>query len=237
MYQTHKTYIKGDMSMADLLLENPALLLFLEHFGIDFAVQDKTVDHICREQALPAHLFLTLANIYNGFQPHQGEIGDTRDITLILRFLKSSHDYYKNDKYLEIKGYIAELQRRSDSREMLLLEEFFMEYFTEVLEHLRYEDEVAFPYFQSLTEPSARTGDAQFSVSEYREHHTDIESALADLKQLLFRHVSVKGALPLRRRLLIALLELEFDLHVHSLIEDSILLPLVELAEQQVAGE
>jgi regulator of cell morphogenesis and NO signaling len=233
MYQTHKTYIKGDMSMADLLLENPALLLFLEHFGIDFAVQGKTVEHICQEHALPAHLFLTLANIYNGFHPRQGDISSVADIPFILRFLESSHDYYKNDKYPEIKGYISELQRRSDSREVHLLEEFFMEYFTEVLEHLLYEDEVAFPYFLTLAEPVRETREPRFSVSEYREHHTDIESALADLKQLLLRHVSVEGVLPLRRRLITALLELERDLHVHSLIEDTILLPLVEVAEQR----
>ncbi len=45
MYKTHKTYIKADMKMSDLLNENHSLLMLLEHLEIDFAVGDKTVSH------------------------------------------------------------------------------------------------------------------------------------------------------------------------------------------------
>ena len=34
MYQTHKTYITPDMKMSELIIENPTLLLLLEHFEI-----------------------------------------------------------------------------------------------------------------------------------------------------------------------------------------------------------
>ena len=49
MYQTHKTYIKLDMKMSDLIDENYSLLMLLEHLDIDFAVGDKTVAQICKK--------------------------------------------------------------------------------------------------------------------------------------------------------------------------------------------
>jgi len=49
MYQTHKTYITSDMRMSDLIAENSSLLLLLEHFEVDFAVQDKSVEQLCAE--------------------------------------------------------------------------------------------------------------------------------------------------------------------------------------------
>ena len=46
MYQTHKTHIKKDAKLQGLIVENPMLLLFLEHLEIDFVVRDKTVVEI-----------------------------------------------------------------------------------------------------------------------------------------------------------------------------------------------
>lgn len=48
MYQTIKTFIKPDIKMADLIFENPYLLLLSEHFGLDLVMQDKTVSKLCK---------------------------------------------------------------------------------------------------------------------------------------------------------------------------------------------
>jgi regulator of cell morphogenesis and NO signaling len=45
------------------------------------------------------------------------------------------------------------------------------------------------------------------------------------LKNLLLKYVNIEGDLDLRRKLLFALYELEFDLYLHSLIEENILIP------------
>ena len=70
-----------------------------------------------------------------------------------------------------------------------------------------------------------------FSVNEYREHHTDIETKLTDLKNLLLRHITIKDDLTIRRKFLYSLFELESDLQIHSQVEELILLPLVESIE------
>lgn len=233
MYQTHRIFARADMKMSELIEENPKLLLLLEHFEIDFAVSDKTISTICCENKVPVSLFIIIVNLYNGFHPSKEDVDAVDDILLILRFLKNSHDYYKNDKYPEIKGYIDALPHNSHNKEVKLIENFFTDYFNEVLEHLDYEDEIAFPYFKMMTGTDKDQMMPGFSTDEYRNHHTDIETKLTDLKNLLLMHVKITDHLPLRRRLIFSLFEFEYDLQIHALIEEKILLPMIEKIEKE----
>ncbi len=227
MYQTHKTYITGDMKMSDLITENPKLLLLLEHFEIDFAVSDKSIKHLCSENKIDLPVFLVFGNLYNGFFPDKQEINALKDISTIIRFLKNSHRFYKHDKYPELNQFLKQLHEKHKTEDIQLIEKFFNDYFEEVLEHLDYEESVVFPYICRLIEEGKITRNYNFSANEYRDHHTDIETKLADLKNLLLKHISLKNDFALRRKFLFSLFELEYDLNVHSLIEDKILLPLV----------
>lgn len=210
--------------MSKLIEANPSLLLMLQHFDIDFRVDELTVEQICEKYSIGLNLFLSVANLYNGVRPQQEIELSKTDLQQIIDFLRNSHIYYRKYKYPEISSYIHQLQEESCSKELLLVEKFFNKYFEEVLEHLDYEDNVAFPYFISLINKETIT-DSEYSAQEYNEHHTDIELKLADLKKLLLKHIKIKDSLNLRRQLLFALFELEFDLYIHSLIEDTILIP------------
>lgn len=231
MYQTQKTYIRPHMKMADLINENYSILLFMEHMEIDFAVGEKTVAQLCEEYQVDETVFTIICNLYNGFYPDEKDIHAVTSISEIIRFLKNSHRYYKNDKYPEIKEYLRILHERHQTDHILLIERFFNKYFEEVLEHLDYEEEVAFPYFSELLENGDGGVSSEFSVNDYREHHTDIETKLTDLKNLLLRHISIENDLTIRRKFLYSLFELENDLAIHSLVEELSLLPLVEHVE------
>lgn len=220
-----KTFIKCDMKVYDLIEENHSLLLMMQHFEIDFRVDDLTVSQICRDKGISEKLFISVANLYNGFKPKANPIEDIDDVLLIIKFLRNSHTYYREDKYPQISNYIHQLQERHSGKELVLLEQFFNEYFSEVVEHLDYEDNVAFPYFVKLI--CDKEGDQKelYSAREYSDHHTDIELKLKDLKNLLLKHIAIGLDLTLRRKLLFSLFELEHDLYIHSLIEETILIP------------
>ncbi|MDR1744071.1 MAG: hemerythrin domain-containing protein [Dysgonamonadaceae bacterium] len=213
------------MKMLELIEENQFLLLALQHFGIDFAVGDKSVVQICAENSISENLFLIVANLYNGYRPKSTLSFSSEEIRQIVSFLKNNHDYYRNDKYPEISSYIRQLQENHSEEIIFLLEKFFNEYFNEVMDHFAYEDNVAFPYFLKLTNKSKDDAPSPYSAHEYLDHHSDIRIALGDLKSLLFKHININGDPGLRRKLLFSLFELEFDLHVHSLIEENILIP------------
>jgi regulator of cell morphogenesis and NO signaling len=214
------------MRMADLIDANPNLLLMLQHFNIDFRVSDQTVMQLCGSQDISENLFVSIANLYNGFGAKGHQPFTRKDMLQVIEFLKRSHNYYRWDKYPQISSYIRQLQEDHAEKELRLLEKFFNEYFTEVLDHLDYEDNVAFPYFITLLDREKRAEEGElYSSKEYSEHHTDIELKLQDLKNLLLKYVKIDGDLDLRRKLFFALYELEYDLYIHSLIEESILIP------------
>ncbi|MDR2816658.1 MAG: hemerythrin domain-containing protein [Proteiniphilum sp.] len=212
--------------MADLIDSNPYLLLMLQHFNIDFRVSDHTVLQLCNRYDVSEQLFISIANLYNGSGSREEQPFTRKDLLQVIDFLKNSHNYYRFDKYPQISSYIRQLQENHPEKELKLLEKFFNEYFMEVREHLDYEDEVAFPYFITLLGDGKTGNDGEaYSSKEYSEHHTDIELKLKDLKNLLLKYVKIEGDPDLRRKLFMSLYELEFDLYIHSLIEEAILIP------------
>lgn len=232
MYQTNKIHVEPSMKMCDLINENHILLLFLEHLEIDFTVGDKTVEQICKANNVDVQFFLAVSGLYNGFYPNHKEINSIKDIAIIIKYLKNSHRFYLQDKYPEIKSIIDQLQTETNSKSIKFIDDFFSDYFSEVLEHLNYEDQVVFPYFTTLISDSNAEQNKKFSVNQYREHHTDIETKLSDLKNLILKHLPIDN-FSLRRRFLNSLFELEFDLNIHSEVEEMILLPLIEQLEHK----
>lgn len=230
MYRNIRTFIKPEIRLAELIFENPYLLLLLEHFGIDLEMHEKTVSEICLENNISEHVFISFANLYNGFPLSDIRGFEVNDIPSIIRFLGRSHTYFRYDKYPEIQDYLNKLNETNPDAEIRLVNRFFNDYFVEVTDHLDYEEKIAFPYIYGLlngVETPADKAAVRFSGKEFLDHHTDIESKLTDLKTLMIRHIPLRNDPSNRRKLLFSLIELEFVLNIHSLIEESVLIPLV----------
>lgn len=240
MLITNKIFITSEMKTSDVLISNPYLILVLEHLGINMEVREKTVEQICNENKVSPELFLIIANLFNGFKPSPISDYSFNDIQTIIKYLKSSHEYYLDEKYPLIQKYIDMINRINDHPEILMIGKFFDKYFKEVVEHLDYEDDVVFPYVLGLNDqlmhkdPEKST--INYSVTEYREHHDDIEEKLTDLNNLLIKYIPQKNDRQERRKLLLCLFELEYDLKIHSQIEETILIPMVEKMEH-LAGK
>jgi regulator of cell morphogenesis and NO signaling len=236
MHLTTKIFITSEMKTSDIIISNPYLILVLEHLGINMEVQEKTVGQICIENRVSTGLFLTIANLFNGFKPSPVTEYSFDDIQTIIKYLKNCHRYYLEEKYPMIKNYIEMINRINDHSEILMIGKFFDKYFEEVIDHLDYEDDVVFPYVlrlnNQLTLESPDGTLSNYSVTEYREHHNDIEEKLTDLNNLLIKYMPQKNDQQVRRKLLLCLFELEYDLKIHSQIEETILIPMVEKMEQ-----
>ena len=238
MYQTTKIYLTSDLKMSDVILNNPYLLLLLEHFGIDVPLQDNNLNQICHQNNINIELLLTFVNLYNGV-PYTPRTPLTIQDTLpIIEYLKNSHKYYSEEIYPNILCVIRQMAEVNDFKEMALVPKFFSDYFNDVTEHLEYENNTVYPYIIGLIEQYNNYGlhdqSTHYSVVEYKEHHNDIEEKLNDLKSLLIKYLPRKNDQIIRRKLLFLLSELEYDLNIHSKIEDLILIPLVAEIESQL---
>jgi regulator of cell morphogenesis and NO signaling len=234
MYPSEKIRITEDMKVSDAIISNPYLLLMLGHFGIGMPLMEKTVADVCKVNNINIRLFIIFANLYNGIDSGLADTFSSELVTTIVEYLKNSHKYYE-EKFPDILSVIKQMEDVNSHKEMALVENFFNGYFDEVKEHLDYENQVVFPYITSLYEetlnPEKSSGKIKYSVSEYRDHHNDIEGKLNDLKSLLIRYLPEGNDTIIRRKLLFSLIELEYDLNIHSRIEDLILIPLVSRME------
>lgn len=238
MYIDNRLYMKPTSKLADIIYNNPSLLYVLEYFNIDYMLQDKNVEEFCTEHNINIDLFVAISNIYNGFSTDVTNNFTIDCIPFIINFLHNTHAYYQQEKYPEIRSLIDELYKVNPSAEIGIVEKFFDEYYDEVNEHLGYEDKVVFPYvkalYKKITTPSDNETEVNFSAKQYRQHHTDIEFKLDELKKILIKYIPVKQDKIIRRQLLLALCEVETNLNAHSIIEEHILMPLVDKIERQL---
>ena len=232
MYVTRKTYIKQDTKLADVFFENPYLLIIMEHFGYDYVIgKDKKIAEVARDNNVSTQLFLDILNLYNGFIELKHQFYTRDDASRLIFFLKNAHQYYIQEKYPEVKQGIESLYNKNRTNELKLVYVFFESYFKEVLEHLEYEDKVAFPYFLQVLHADDQAL-KNYSVKTYCNHHSDIETKIAELKRLLIKHIPITNDNTIRRKLIISLFELEYDLKIHSVLEEKVLIPIITSYEK-----
>ncbi len=224
--------------MSEAVSENPFLLLLLEHLNIDLPLQEKSIGDVASDNGIDRDLFLTFVNLYGNMNHADGMPFTGREVPSIIRYLKNSHRYYSEEVYPGIMETISGISMSGNSEETRMIEKFFTEYLAEVKNHFDYEEQTVFPYIvqlnEKLTGKNTETETTGYSVSQYREHHDDIEEKLDDLKSLLIEYLPLKEGRQVRRRLLFRLYELEHDLRIHSGIEDHLLIPLVASMEARI---
>lgn len=237
MYLISKKYIVPETEVAEIIKNNPMLLLVLENFGITKFEKGITVAALCGKTGINVNFFTLVCNLHNGFYIENAGNITAAELPVIITYLKRSHQYYRSEKYPEILGFIRELRQSDNSNILQVIETYFNEYFEEVKEHIEYEERIAFPYFNALIENKIVRREDNYSSTDYKEHHTDIETRLNDLKDLFINHVHTKYKNQIRRKLLTSLSELEFELKIHSHIEDMILIPLTNKIEKKIIND
>ena len=71
-------------------------------------------------------------------------------------------------------------------------------------------------------------------IDSYAEEHSDIESKLFDLKNILIKYLPESKDSYLRNQVLNALFKLENDLNDHSRIENMVLVPMISVMENEL---
>lgn len=230
MYLHSKIFITPETIVATIIKENPLIMLVVENFGIWDFPKGITVSKLCAQNGINESLFIQICNLHNGYFLDYSIEYSKEDLPQIIKYLQKSHQYYTGEKYPIILTEIKKLYKETRLDILKIIEKYFEEYFKEVHDHMDYEDKIAFPYFNTLI--NAQQTASTYSSETYREHHSDIESKLDALKELFIEHIHFQQPNPIRRKILNDLNELEFELNIHSHIEDMVLIPLVNKIEK-----
>ena len=220
------------MKVAELVATDNRLLTILQRLGIRLGFGEATVQELCNRYGLSADLFLEICNIYTlrCHEPQTGTLGE-HDIKGITTYLRASHKYYREQAFPAIHRKIHMLVEELDSVSRRLIDKFYDDYDTEVNSHLRYEEEVVFPYIERVQKKSEKCN-GLYNIGKFEENHSNINEKLNDLKNIIIKYLPEEHATALRFEILGDIYMLESDLYRHSLIENKLLIPLVEIMEK-----
>lgn len=160
-------------------------------------------------------------------------------ISELIGHLKLAHRYYLNTKLPEIEQSIYALYDHQTKADQLLviLCSFFIEYKEKLVEHIKLEERILFPYIEYLQglKPLHQNGNvdfSDFSIHKFEVSHSNLEEDLARVRQQIMEAINqLKTPLPFR----IFVTQLEFfenDMAVHAYLEDEVLIPKVLQLEQ-----
>ena len=223
--------MRKNMKMADLLGIDYRLLTVIYRLGIKLGFGEKTVEETCMESGVNCDTFLLIANVYSteGYVPTTEMMTAASAIDLV-RYLHASHAYYLDHQLKELDDLFEELLRPCTAVQKDIIVRFFSEYRKEVENHFAYEEDIVFPYVRSVAGGQNVEG---YSMETFEENHNNIDEKLNDLRNIVMKYLPPACDTVTAIRALSRLCTLEADLEKHTMIENSILIPMVNRLEEK----
>ncbi|MBN2807719.1 MAG: hemerythrin domain-containing protein [Prolixibacteraceae bacterium] len=233
------------MRMADVIHMDYLLIPIIGRFGIQLGFGNKTVQEICSEKGLEPSFLLDILNVYHNKDYFTESQFDSYPISLIINYLKNTHNYYRDIKIPELEKMVEAFfasscdENKSNNK---LIANFFDSYKQELIKHLFHEENQLFPYTIELTNALNNKSFTIQLIEKIQQNHTahndedhsNLEEKLYDLKNLIIKFLPPVKHTGILEHLLIELFRLETDLNDHSRIEDQVLIPKVIALEQKI---
>ena len=235
----NQTVISKQDVLASVIHDNYLTLVVLNRMNIKLGFGNQSVEDVAQQHGINPDALVLILNLFNNeiyflsIDKKYEYLPDT------LLYLKNSHAFFLGGKIPLIQNNIQQLVLMLHDTNAKMIEYFYNKYIEEVTEHMDYENNTVFPYIETmhqalLSNQNLDILEKEFNIEIYGEHHDDIEDALADLKNILIRHLPEKNDGELRITILQQLFELEFDLYSHTRIENEVLIPLTKSLEDKL---
>ncbi|KOH46498.1 hemerythrin domain-containing protein [Sunxiuqinia dokdonensis] len=221
--------------MSSLITRNYNLLPVINRFGIRLGFKEKTIAEVCQEKNIDTDFFLAIVNTYTdeSYFPEAEFLSFSP--VLLIDYLKNTHRYYINYVLPKIEQLLNKVMEScpDNCSSLKMINTFYQKYKSELLLHLKLEDEKVFPYILNLYENKTLSPEGSF-IEVIENEHTNVEVKLSDLENLIIRHLSPNYEDNAMNEFLTALLQFENDLNDHARIEDHILITKVIEFEKEL---
>lgn len=220
--------------MFDLISNDSTLLSSVSRFGISLGFGDKTIEEVCSSNNIDTVTFLAVTNFLAEGKLEVGENAVKISLETVIAYLKSAHHYFLIYKLPQIRTKLLDAIEdvtEHQSYKVVLLQ-FFDEYVLEVKKHMEYEDKTVFPYVLNLLQGKVSK---KYKIADFEAHHTDVDSKLAELKNILIKYHPGKMVNYQLNDVLFDLLHCEKDLETHNIVEDYFFVPYVESIERSIS--
>lgn len=216
--------------LRDLIDDNDLLILVISRFSIPFGFGNATVGNVCRRNGVDTSTFLAAANLIAGKKTHRHSV----NLNQLVAYLSKAHKYFLEFNLPSIRRKLIEAINCNGVNDVaFLILKYFDDYVQEVRKHMEHENNVVFPYINSLLDGTVKPG---FDFSDYSHTHTDMGHKLNELKDIVMHHFHEKDN-NLLNSVLYDIISCQNDLDSHCRIENELLVPAVMRAEgKEVPG-
>ena len=217
------------MKMSELVESNYHLLGILSRLGMKGSFSERTVEEVCKRYDFDADTFILLCSVYSEkfYRPTEEEL-QRCDIEGLLRYLHGSHEYYIKSALNSISPSIEEMIAPTTPVQQGAIRKFYEDYRHELEQHFAFEEETVIPYIRELLDGHQSS---RFSISDFEENHSNVDESLSDLKNIIMQSLPPECDGEKRMEVLSNIFHLQEDLRHHTYIEDSVLVPLVQMLE------
>ncbi len=210
----------ADDRMCDLVENDYRVLMVMARLGMGLGFGDKTVGEVCREYGVDVDTFSVIVRmILEGDYPTDSDI-DRVSVSTLLAGLDRAHNYYLGFRLPEIRRQLVKAWGGSDNDLLKVMVDYYDEFVEDVRRHVRYEDEVFFPYVRAL-EKGLETAQRRPDLSE--ERHDPMIARLGEMRRLLVKYYPSRDTNDMNE-VLLDLAVCEQALELHRNVED-VLLP------------
>lgn len=224
-----RVVFSGSMKLADLIDMNFKLLNVLSRMGIGLGFGENTISEMCQQRGIDQNSFLLICNVYtyDDYVPSLEMIAGADPLT-IVSYLHNSHLFYLQRSFPALEENLNAMVESCGEMHKKIVAKFFADYKTQVQNHFAYEERIVFPYVRSLMNGEAVES---YSIEQFEENHSNIDETLNDLKNIVMKYLPETCDTLLRNDVLYKIYRLEEDLAKHTLIEDTVLIPVVNKME------
>ncbi len=222
--------------MNDLIKEDTSMLLTMTRFGFSLGFGDKTVREVCLEKNVDEKSFLAVVNFITDGYKEESINHDEVSIDAVILYLRNAHDFFLDFKLPLIRKKlieaIDECVQEQPYRKMIM--KFYDDYVAEVRKHMDHENETVFPYVLNLLKGKK---DPRYTIAIFEQNHENIDSKLADLKNILIKYFPAQQPNYLLNEVLFDLSACEKDLDKHNRVEDHFFVPVTETLEKKLSEQ
>ena len=226
-----KGVYKETDKMSDLICENYPMVLVMNRFGIPLGFGERSIGDVCRLNGVDAFTFLTVVNfLTDEIQIVTDSICKQLSLPTLILYLHNAHYYFMDFRFPNMRNKLMEAISNCPEEVAIAISNFYDEYAREVNKHMKYEEEVVFPYVKNLLKGEV---DTSYNITIFRKQHDQIDQKLSDLKNILIKYYPTEGGY-LLNSFLFDIFATEEDLETHSVVEDKLFIPVILTYEKRL---
>ncbi len=216
--------------LADVIHSDYRILLTINRFNIPLGFRDKTIQEVCEIHKVDTECLMAIMQLLINPEGFDTSSYLHLNPASVIGYLKNSHRYFLEKRLPGIRQHLSAILEGTDDVSQSSILNFFDNYYQEVQAHMGYENNIVFPYIESLLDGKSA---GEFSIDEFESHHSNIHEKLVDLKNILIKYMQLPCDSYHVANVLFEIFQSEEDIDAHCFIEDRILVPIVRKIEKQ----